>query len=644
MRNISMVYLNIIFHRIAKDKKDIKDLYEVTLNQFIDIVKLLRRLKNSRNSLFDDFRLYFDDGDDTFLTRAMAILTQPELKKCILAITTNNIGMPGFMNDKDLILLKKRGVKISAHGVSHASLAYYQNGVIQPTPKGGEYRNAPFGHTRVLTAREVLFQLVEAKKMLSGIVGPITEFVLPHGCYNEDVLKINTKNNIYEIVSTCDEYLDDNSILRPRILTRHDMSLSELENKIERLKPLNTKQKRKNKPRSYSHKEVRKMQKATLPCASFLFVTYNRCPSTDFNNNPLTWAFETLIANPMSKKITQWVVVSDGSTDNTRKNIDWLRKKYNLNIKTKYCKSRKGCSFRRSQGIKLLTNDLFFMGDDDCLYREDFIGASLYEWQRIWEIDKKIAVLAQPVFEMSTSFMGKVNKSKVGWIDFNKAWFYHNFDKKVYQKSKVVKNSFAITTFTGVTLGSRRAFLKAGNFKDLSNWDNDYSEHLEMSHKLNKSGYTMYYLPNELVSVTHIAWGRPHSFFSQSNMDIVFFGINKTLGEIELASQKAKKSGCRVSPRTFILNRIGSFLSFYLKVDPASATKYALLEYKSLVCNKYIPGTPEEIKQETMETKKHLWKKAILLGMMNAQEETGELFHLWYNSLLQKIENLKVIA
>ena len=196
-------------------------------------------------------------------------------------------------------------------------------------------------------------------------------------------------------------------------------------------------------------KNKKKFTKKTekIQDASFLFVTRNRCPNQDFNKNPLTWSFETLLANKLSYKITEWIVMIDGSNDFTKQNIKWLEKKHNITIKTNYYKNRKGCSYRRSQGIKKLSNDLFFMGDDDCLYSKNFIKNSLKFWQKIKKKDPLLAVIAQPILEMRTSFYGKIDKSKIGKIDFKKAWFYHNFDKKPYHHKKEIKNPFKIYIF-----------------------------------------------------------------------------------------------------------------------------------------------------------------------------------------------------
>jgi len=236
------MYLNLIFHRIAKNDKDILDDYEVTLEQFLNILDLIRDLSSSPHCHFKHFRYYFDDGDDSFISRALPNILKKELSNCVLAVTTNNIGKKDFITKSDIFSLHSQGVQIASHSVSHAALAYYKNDVIQPTTKGGRYQTSPFGHTKILSEQEVLYQLKESKKIITDIVGNVSEFVLPHGCYNKDVIRINQEYQLYDIISTCDNYLDNGYYLRPRILTRFNMSILEIKSLITSLKPIKDEQ------------------------------------------------------------------------------------------------------------------------------------------------------------------------------------------------------------------------------------------------------------------------------------------------------------------------------------------------------------------------------------------------------------------
>ena len=381
---------------------------------------------------------------------------------------------------------------------------------------------------------------------------------------------------------------------------------------------------------------LKKNLSESYPGVSFLFVTRNRCPNKDFKKNPLTWAFQTLLANSFSSKLSEWIVISDGSSDYTRENIKWLSKIYNIDIKTKYYKNRKGCSYRRRQGIRLLKNELFFMGDDDCLFKQDFIKNSLYAWNNLSLKYPKLAVIALPVLEMRTTFNGRINKSKVGLIDFKKAWFYHNFDKEVIYGNKAVQKPFRIYTFTGVTLGNKNAFIDSGNFPDLSSWGNDYSEHLEVSYQLDQHGYRMYYLPDIHAGVTHIKWGDLRKILPKEEKNIIFPGIRYALYEIEKESRSSGNSGCRISSEEFIINRIGSFLSFYVRVNPKSAYKYALHEFMSIIDNNQVIGTPEDITHLSTEKRVNLWKIGVYRGVEYAEKISRRSYGAFYDKLIDK--------
>ncbi|MDO8570312.1 MAG: glycosyltransferase family A protein [Candidatus Daviesbacteria bacterium] len=390
-------------------------------------------------------------------------------------------------------------------------------------------------------------------------------------------------------------------------------------------------------PKSLKEYDKNKIFNINIPNASFLFVTHNRCPNSDFTQNPLTWAFETLLANHLSSKITEWLVISDGSSDFTKENIDWLAKRNIINIKAIYHSTKKGCSYRRREGIGLLNNDLFFMGDDDCLFRKDFIGGSLSTWLNLANCDNRISVLALPVLEMRTSFKGRIDRSKVGKIEYEQAWFYHNFDKKVYDGKIIISDPFPIQTFTGVSLNSKKAFLSAGNFLDLSYWSNDYSEHLEISRSLALSGYSMYYLPNIFISATHIQWGSNRKVLPENEKQLMFEGVEITLNQIEKASWQSSLSGCRVPSKDFVINRVGNFLSFYLKVNPKYAHTYAVREFECIINNKSTLGIPSEIFCLPIEQRIYLWKEGIRRGLENTEQITGVSYHDWYINLMNTI-------
>lgn len=385
--------------------------------------------------------------------------------------------------------------------------------------------------------------------------------------------------------------------------------------------------------------------------ASFLFVTYNRAPFEDFAKNPITWAFSSILEGEYPQVVNDFVVVADGCTDYTIENIEWLKKKYKINIRIIINIKRKGCSLSRSIGIRKLKNDKFFMGDDDCLYRKDFVIGSLAVFLELEKKYKaKLAVLNLPVFEMDVDFSGEVNKGLIGSVDYKKAWFNHNFDKKPlphsgYKNIESVKFSmpFRVKTFKGVTLNSKQAILSAGNFPDLSMWQTDYSEHIELSHKLIKKGYVLYHLPDPRVSASHIKFGSVYKH--KIPVNIKFRGSNLTLEEIASISEKFGKDGggCRVDEASFVESRIGSFTAFFIKVSLQSAKYFITEEYNNFVIgNTYNPFVPKVNLSKVK--RRELWEKSVKKGIETASVETGKSYKNVYKFLTNNFKMVDSIA
>lgn len=230
------MWINIIFHRIVTTPDYIRNDYELTESQFVDRLNAIRLFTDqSENKL--DYRFYFDDGDKTFITVAKKHLKESELPKTILGIVTKDMNTDGYLASSDLHDLFNQGIVIASHSTSHPALAFYQNGCPLPTSKGGVFQSSPFGHTKVLSEQEVLFQLIQSHARLSEIGVQVDEFVLPHGCYNKQILQLIKQTNRYKTISTCDPFLDTDTHLRPRLLTRHSETLEEFSVNLNSLNP-----------------------------------------------------------------------------------------------------------------------------------------------------------------------------------------------------------------------------------------------------------------------------------------------------------------------------------------------------------------------------------------------------------------------
>ena len=71
--------LNIVFHPVVVKDDDIKDLYEITIDQLVNSLNLIRKLTTDKTCFFDSYRLYFDDGDDSFIYKCLPYILKKEL-------------------------------------------------------------------------------------------------------------------------------------------------------------------------------------------------------------------------------------------------------------------------------------------------------------------------------------------------------------------------------------------------------------------------------------------------------------------------------------------------------------------------------------------------------------------------------------
>jgi len=385
---------------------------------------------------------------------------------------------------------------------------------------------------------------------------------------------------------------------------------------------------------NFNANDIEKLEKSYINLipekASFLFVTYNRAPNKDFERNPITWAFQSLLAG--SKYIEEFLVVIDGSNDFTLENLMWLKSKYNLPLRVIQHSKRRGCSLRRQEGIRELKGEYFFMGDDDCLYSKDFIFGSLFYYQYLkLNYNVNPAIIVQPIFELDIDFSGSINKKYIGKNDFSNAWFYHNFDKlpdnlseKMVDGVKIY-NSIKIETFKGVSLNRRSAIIKSGNFLDLSMWSNDYSEHIELSTRMTKKNETMFYIPDKRLSTTHLRFGSKGAVLTEKISNYTFPNLKLTLGEMRSISDEFSlmNTGCRVSGEEFKFVKIGSFVSFFLKVDEDSAWLFVKREYKNFVESNINTIFDQELSHLNFDERLTLWSSAIKYGIEIFEKQTS---------------------
>lgn len=386
-----------------------------------------------------------------------------------------------------------------------------------------------------------------------------------------------------------------------------------------------------------------------LPDASFLMVTYNRCPNKKLSNNPLFWSIITLLNNKFYN-LNDFIIVDDFSNDYTRETVNYINKKYNKNLRYYRNKAHRGCSLSRKIGMSYAKNRLIFMGDDDCLYPEYFIFAGLATYGLLknkYKI-KNLAVLNFPVYERNIFPHSTERKEKIGKLYLNKTFFYHNFDKlpETYiRKPKYLDNNknllmpIKVDTFYGVNLCDKVLIKRAGNYLDLSGWSNSYSEHIELSHNINKKGYNIYHQPDPKLGCIHLKYGA----MSRDKLNVMdnkytVPGINSTIKELfDLSDKEIKNTGARLNDEEFHINEIGSLFSFYLKISKKLGVKFALKEYKSFVVNNQIFSSTPSRRHIRKANRKQIWIDAIKKGCNITHKQTSIDYTDIYNYLLNKI-------
>jgi len=356
---------------------------------------------------------------------------------------------------------------------------------------------------------------------------------------------------------------------------------------------------------------------------SFLVVTYNRCPFKKYEDNPLIQALISLAHNRRAADLLEEIlVVVDGSNDYTLEALEWLETKIGVSLRVIAGKKRAGCSAARRKGIALLRTELFFMGDDDCLYSEWFLEKNLKAFRLAQSLDRKVSVIVPPIFEEDLTFKNTIANDLIGYIDYRNAWFDHHFDCLPLAKNQL--KLMRIDTFKGVSLNSRKAFIDSGNFEVLTEWKNDYSEHLEISHRLSLNSRSFFYHYDADAACFHIKFGRKKQI--KPGFDSSYWpGLSEPLSAIiERSNSYRQRTGCALDEQEFALNKIGSFLSFFLKIGPEAVIAHLYREWEKFVCNNsYLSGNNQSLsKPERIR----LFKAAVSQALRFAQKQTGQTY------------------
>ncbi len=226
--------INLVFHNITE--ADItQNRYELTRSSALKIIVKIQQI-TQKDPVISDALFYFDDGYNSFDKYIFPLITENEYSSYCLAIISDFVDTPGYLTSEKLRKYSSVGINIASHGASHAALVIWdESEKMIKTTLGGVYRNTPLGKNFALSENEIRYQMIESKKILEEKIGrSVTEFILPYGLYNDEVVKI--AKEYYKTVSTCDKELDTGLFLRPRLLVESSHSIESLIKEIDALK------------------------------------------------------------------------------------------------------------------------------------------------------------------------------------------------------------------------------------------------------------------------------------------------------------------------------------------------------------------------------------------------------------------------
>lgn len=376
---------------------------------------------------------------------------------------------------------------------------------------------------------------------------------------------------------------------------------------------------------------------------SFLIVTYNRCPNKNYQNNPLFWSIKSLLKNKL--KPNEIMIIDDHSTDYTFLTVEKLK---GISNKIKYYKntSRKGCSFSRNIGLKKCMNQIVIMGDDDCIYKPDFLNICMVSYKYLSSTfgPNKVAIINFPVYEKSLHPKYIISKSRIGRVFLSKTFFIHNFDcfvqeyinKPEYISKTNILKPFAVETFSGINLANKDIINTVGGYPDLSEWTNDYSEHIELSFRIKKSGYKIFHQPDPRSGSIHLKYGgKTQDIFDKRQQNTRFSGIKHHFGDIvKMSEQRIKFTGCRCDNFTFHLNEIGMLFSFYLKISEILAIKFAKKEFLNFVLKNITFSTTPENKINNSHNRYNIWRNSIIKGIKITSQKNKKNYSITKKMIL----------
>lgn len=200
----------LVFHKVVSNEpRNWEDVKETTFKKIIEYVA-------TKNSVLDSniidkkskCLITFDDGNISDYEIAFPILIGKGVK-AIFFVIVDQIGKPGYMNWNHILEMKKNGMEIGSHSMSHAPMSS-------------------------LSLTKANSELKQSKAILEDFLGsPVRSFSYPYGDYNNKTNNLALTAGYSFLYTSKHGVLNSGKKIIPRNSINSSMSLKQIVNILE---------------------------------------------------------------------------------------------------------------------------------------------------------------------------------------------------------------------------------------------------------------------------------------------------------------------------------------------------------------------------------------------------------------------------
>jgi glycosyltransferase involved in cell wall biosynthesis len=249
------------------------------------------------------------------------------------------------------------------------------------------------------------------------------------------------------------------------------------------------------------------------PKVSYVIPTYNRCPSTNVQENPLAWCIESLM-HQADGPVHEVLVVDDASTDNTELTVKSLQERYNVRARRLgYVRQqdRKGDKHALNKGIELTSAPLICFADDDIVYASHYTFAAAAIFNSFPH--KRVGAVSLPVYIRSDRPKSVLPMDRIGRIDFDAGTWSGEFASypEEYGDTPPTIPGFNILEPFNVDYCLSAAVYAREALEAVNGWDASSPFYLmdaiEIGASITAAGYEILHSPDPRYGIMHLKFG-----------------------------------------------------------------------------------------------------------------------------------------